>query len=98
MYLAVGQWPARFEIQKTRLLFLKLILEEDENSMVYKFFQLQLKQPTKGDWATTVQRDLKELNIVEPISEIKRMSKNKFKNVVKKKIKENCLNQQNKTT
>ena len=26
MYLAVGQWPAQFEIQKTRLLFLKLIL------------------------------------------------------------------------
>ena len=60
--------------------------------MVYKFLQLQLKQPTKGDWATTVQSDLKELNIAETLSEIKRMSKNKFKNLVKIKIKENAFN------
>ena len=49
LYLELGQWPARFEIQKTRLLFLKLILEQDETSMVYKFLQLQVEKPTKGD-------------------------------------------------
>jgi hypothetical protein len=60
--------------------------------MVYKSFHLQLKQPTKGDWATTVQSDLKELDIVETLSDIKRMPKNKFKNLVKMKIKENAYN------
>jgi hypothetical protein len=48
MYLAVGQWPARFEIQKTRLLFLKLILEEDENSMVYKFYSFSSNSQQRG--------------------------------------------------
>ena len=34
LYLETGQWPARFAIQKSRLLFLKTILEEVEQSMV----------------------------------------------------------------
>jgi hypothetical protein len=92
MYLEVGQWPARFEIQKIRLFFLKSILEEDDNSMVSNFFHLQLKQPTRGDWATTVQNDLKELNILETFDDIKRMSKTKFKNMVKIRIKRNAFN------
>ena len=91
MYLEVGQWPARFEIQKLRLFFFKLILEEDDKSMVSQFFHLQLQQPTSGDWATTVQNDLKELNILETFDDIKRMSRNKFKNLVKIRMKRNAF-------
>ena len=32
LYLEVGQYPARYEIQKMRLLYLKYILEQDEES------------------------------------------------------------------
>ena len=32
MYLEFGQWPARFEIMKKRCLFLKCILNQNENS------------------------------------------------------------------
>ena len=49
MYLAVGQIPARFEIQKMRLLYLKYILHQDSDSLHSKFFCLQLDLPTKGD-------------------------------------------------
>ena len=46
MYLSLGQIPARFEIIKMRLLYLKYILEQNEESLLSKFFKLQLEQPT----------------------------------------------------
>ena len=36
LYLEAGHTPARFEIMKVKLLFLKCILEEDPDSMIYK--------------------------------------------------------------
>ena len=53
IYLEVGQIPARFELQRLRLLFLKTILQQDTQSMSYKFFYLQVEQPSRGDWAST---------------------------------------------
>ena len=49
LYLELGQFPARFEIMKTRLLFLKCILSETEESMINRFVKLQLQHMTKGD-------------------------------------------------
>ena len=63
LYLTLGQIPARFPIMKMRLLFLKYILNEDENTIIYKVLQLQLKHPTKGDWAYTCVDNLKQLEI-----------------------------------
>ena len=34
LYLEIGQAPARFEIQKMRLLYLKYILDEEEDSIL----------------------------------------------------------------
>ena len=59
LYLCLGQYPARFEIQKMRLLYLKYILHEEETSLLYKFFNLQLDMPTKGDWVSTCLNDPK---------------------------------------
>ena len=61
LYLCLGQYPARFEIQKMRMLYLKYLLHEKQTSLLYKFFTLQLEQPTKGDWGSTCLNDLKEL-------------------------------------
>ena len=91
MYLEFGQYPARFELKKMRCLFLKQILNQERNSQLYKFFQLQLKNPVKGDWVTTCLNDLKELKINETLEEIENMSKNKFKNLVKSKILKKCI-------
>ena len=63
MYLEFGQYPARFELRKMRCLFLKQILNEDKNSQLYRFFNLQMNNPVKGDWVTTCMNDLKELKI-----------------------------------
>ena len=37
LYLAVGHHPARFEIQKMRLLYLKYILHENDDSLLCNF-------------------------------------------------------------
>ena len=91
LYLSLGHIPARFEIQKRRLLFLKYILTEKEDSMVRQFFQLQTEVPTKGDWASSCLKDLKDLEIFSSLKEIERMPYNQFKNILKKKIKEKAL-------
>ena len=91
LYFAVGQVPARFEIQKMRLLYLKYILQQDDESLISKFFKLQLELPTKGDWVSTCMKDLKELKIFESLEEIKLMTKNQFRNLVKVRVKENAL-------
>ena len=90
LYLEMGQVPARFEVQKMRLLYLKYILEENEESLLRKFLQLQMEEPTKGDWASTCLEDLQQLEIVESLDEIKKMSKSKFTNILKSKQRKNA--------
>jgi hypothetical protein len=91
LYLSVGQYPARFEVQKMRLLYLKYILEQDEESKLKKFFNLQLEKPNRGDWASTCFSDLKDLNITLSLDEIKLMSKNRYSTLLKSNIQENAL-------
>ena len=57
LYLEVGHIPARFEIQKMRLLYLKYILEQNEDSILKKSLQLQFENPNRGDWGSTCLSD-----------------------------------------
>ena len=91
LYLEVGQFPARFEIQKMRLLYLKYILEQDDESKLNKFLILQLEEPSRGDWASTCTTKFKGWNITCNMEEIKLMSKNKFTTVLKEKNQESAL-------
>ena len=91
IYLELGQAPARFEIQKMRCLYLKYILSQDEDSLLFKFFKLQEEQSSKGDWVWTVLADLKELRIEKSLDEIKQMSQYQFSNLLKLRSKENAL-------
>ena len=90
LYLEIGQAPARFEIQKMRLLYLKYILDEEEDSILKKFLNLQFKEPVRRDWASTVMRDINELEINLSLEEIKNMTKTKFSRIQKIKIKKNA--------
>ena len=86
MYLETGHVPARFEIKKIRLLFLQYILKESPTSLLYKFLQLQIENPTRGDWASNCIKDLEELKIVLSFEEIKMMTKAKFNQILNKAI------------
>ena len=76
LYLESGHTPARFEISKMRLLFLKCILHEKPDSMIHKFLNLQFKNPSKGDWASTCLQDLKDLKLNLSVEDIKLITKN----------------------
>ena len=91
LYLEVGHIPARFEIQKMRLLYLKYILEENEESILLKSLQLQLEHPNRGDWGSTCLNDLKELEINLNLQEIRTISKSRFTNILKEKTRKNAL-------
>ena len=58
LYLELGQVPARFDIIKCRLYFLKYILHQDPESNVLKMYHLQLENPKRGDWASSVKKNL----------------------------------------
>ena len=67
--------------------FLHYILNEDENSMLHKFFQCQLKYGTRKDWVTSVIGDLKYLNMENLSMEmIRSMKRTSFMNKIKEKI------------
>ena len=92
LYLEYGQYPARFDIQKMRLLYLKYILEQPEDSLIKKFYNLQLSKPTRGDWASACKEDLRALKITLSNQEIQKMTKYKFTSLIKERIVENALN------
>ena len=92
LYLEIGQYPARFEIVKMRLLYLKYILEQPEESLLKKLYNLQRSNPTRGDWASTCQEDKKRLELTLPQQEIKEMTKSKFSNIIKENIRKHALN------
>ena len=91
LYLEAGQYPARFEIYRRRLLFFKTILNEKPNNLAYRFVQMQLEKPSKGDWASSYLKSLEYLDLTFSIAEIKEMTKNQFRRILKKAIKEKAF-------
>ena len=92
LYLEIGQTPARFEIIKMRLLYLKYILEQPEDSNIAQMLRLQLEMPSTGDWCSTVGKDLEYLGINMKFEEIRTVSKQKFREIIKEKIGKVALN------
>ena len=86
LYLELNCIPIRFIIMSRRLNFLSSILRDDENSLISKFLQAQMRSPNRNDWGQTVASDLAILGIEIPIS-----SAETFKTIVTKKIQEAAL-------
>ena len=87
LYLESGHIPARFQIYKNRLLFLKYILDQDSESLIHKFLILQLNNPTKGDWASSCIQDLKYLEIETKFEDIKEIKRSKFISIINVSLK-----------
>ena len=91
LYLEMGIYPARYEIKKLRLLYLKYVLEQKDDSLLKKFLNLQLNQPTRGDWASQIRSDLKEFNITESFEQLKNMTHSRFMGKIKLQIQQHAL-------
>ena len=88
LYSELGQIPARFDILKLKMFYLKDILNQDPTSMIYNVFYLQIEKPVRFDWASSCIKDLKRLNINMSFDEIRNMPINTYKSLVRKKCKE----------
>ena len=88
LYLELSQIPARFAIMRSRLLFLKDILNQKEDSRISLFVKLQLEQSTKGDWISTCLNDFKLLNISESLEGIKSIKITKYRKIINERIQE----------
>ena len=72
-------------------MFLYYILNEKHESMLYRFLEAQIENPTAKDWVTTVKKDLDELNLNVTFAEIAAMRKGSFKTMLRKSIEEKAL-------
>ena len=91
LYLELGCLPVRFIIKSKRLMFLHYILSQPEESLMKKFFNAQLENSGKTDWTFQVAKDMEELEIKSTMEEIKLMSKNMFKEYIRKKVESAAL-------
>ena len=91
LYLEMNCIPIRFIIKSRRLNFLRTILNEEQDSLIFRFLQAQLDEPTKNDWGTSVHEDLKSLEMSPDLNEVKQASSYTFKNDVKKRIVKDAL-------
>ena len=83
LYLELGCIPIRFILKTRRLMYLKYILDEDEQSLIHSVFQAQVNSPLKGDWCTSVNKDLEDLKLSKlTYNSIKDMTKARFKSQV----------------
>ena len=88
VYLELGCIPIRFIIKGRRIMFLHYLLQQNEKSLLYSFFQKQHECPSKGDWWLDVQKDLIELKLTTSLDEISKISKLSFKSKIKVAIQE----------
>ena len=91
LYLESGSIPIRFILMSRRLNFLWYILNENEETLISKFFTAQVNKPVKGDWVSRVKLDLTELDLNHDFKEIKAKTKIEFKRIVKSKILEKAF-------
>ena len=86
LFLELGCVPFRHLIRKRRIYFLHHILNEDKDSMMFKFLQTQLKNKRPKDWITQVLKDLEDLRINLSLDDIKELKKSELKNIVNKAV------------
>ena len=86
LFLELGVLPLREIIMQRRLNFLHYILTQDTNSIIFQVFKTQNKYRSKSDWVTTVEENLKYLGLDVTFESISKLSKTKWKNIVRNTI------------
>ena len=77
-------------------MFLHYLLQQDADSLLFKFLNSQIEEAVKGDWINYIYEDLKELEITWSLEQIQSQSTNIFKSHVKEKTEICALNWLNK--
>ena len=88
LYLETGAMPLRFTVRSRRLMFYWTILSKSERELIRKVYNAQKLAPLKNDWYLQIQEDLEICNIDLSEAEVSSMKKEKFKNIVKERIRD----------
>jgi hypothetical protein len=91
LYLELGITPIREIIKSRRINRLHYLANLNKEEMLYKFFITQWMYPVRNDWVHQVREDLADFNLEVDLDQLTKMSKNVFKRMVKKKLKEYSL-------
>ena len=88
LYLELGIVPINILIKSRRINYLHYLANLKESEMLAKMFTAQWNYPVQGDFTLDVKQDMIDLGL----EEIRNMSKNSFKRLVKIKTQEYTLN------
>ena len=87
MHLELGTLPIRHVIKCRRLVFLQYLLKQDKDTLMYKFFEAQLRDPQRGDWVLQVKQDLIDVKLQDiTFDQIATMTEYSFQLKVKRAI------------
>ena len=86
LYLETRSIPIRFVVASRRILYLHTILQKDRNEMILKIFEAQKMKPSPGDFIDLVKNDFETIGWKITEEEIRNLSKQNFKKIVKSKI------------
>ena len=86
MYLETSVLPLSYVVMSRRLNYLKQILNRNDHELINKFYVAQKRKPVKNDWVHAVEDDKRKIGMKLTDSQIKEMSDNQFKKIVKTKI------------
>ena len=90
MYIECGKLPVRFILKTRRLMFFWHVLNKDKHEILYKFLSAQQLSSSRTDWIRQVRKDMSEIKLEISDGEIKNMSKEIFKKIVKPKSRKLC--------
>ena len=90
-YFELGKYPLRIVWSKRRFMYLWEILHRDTDELVRKVYETQKLSHNKGDWYLIMQNERAKYEISESDDEISKMSQNKFRKIVEKKIHQYAL-------
>ena len=79
--METGHIPARFQIQILILNFLKYILGQNKESLIFRFFKAQCQMSTKGDWISNIKKIIEDIDLSMTFEDISHMKPHIFKKI-----------------
>ena len=86
LYIECGKLPVKHLVKMRRLMYYWHIIHRNDDELISKFYTAQSLDPSNGDWVLQVKKDKKDIGLNISEEEIRSMSKDRFKSIVKQKI------------
>ena len=86
LYLETGLVPARHQIHRQVINYLKYIIDQPNTSLIVRVFESMRNHPKKGDWASWTLSLIEKYEINMTLEEIKETKGSIFKNMVKRQM------------